>query len=105
MVTGGLCTLDLTHGLWVSMSTNIVLLLVIWVNMHACIKNSKTIKTAVGRKQTTSEYCLYLCSCNKQTEILFRDGDRFPSLGRMLTSDGKALDSTPNITNSPDNNK
>lgn len=50
VVTGGLCSLDLTHGLWVSMSTNIVLLLVIWVNTHACIKNSKNIKTAVGRK-------------------------------------------------------
>lgn len=32
------------------MSTNIVLLLVIWVNIRACIKNSKTIETAVGRK-------------------------------------------------------
>lgn len=83
-MTGGLCSLDLIHGSWISMSTNIVLLLVIWVNMHACIKNSKTIKTAVGGK-TTSEYCLCLYSCNKQTEIFFRDGDRFLSLGRVLS--------------------
>lgn len=50
-VQKGLCSLDLAHDSWVSMRTNIVLLLVIWVNMHACIKKSKTLKTAVRRKK------------------------------------------------------
>lgn len=47
--------------------------------------------------------CLY--SCNKQTENLFRDRDRFLILDRVLTSHGKALDSTPNTTSNHDNNK